>query len=874
MTRFTNDPSHRSPGYRTRHPSEPDHAADGLPSVDAVPDLVVEGLLYALLVFTPLAFGGAAAWAQEVFLALAGAAAVVVAVKHVGRAWAGRGGGYRWSWAYPVMLLFLALCAAQAVPLPAAWVTAVSPATVKVKADLLSDLPGAADALRRPTVSFYPHATVRQTALAAAAAALFAVVLDVFREPARIRRLLSVVAGMGLVVAGMAVYQNLTGSTTIYGVQPAGHPNSGPFLNYSHFSQFMNLSIGAALALLLDRLAELTEYYRSPHELRAALVAPRNAALWAWAGLCVLGPVTVMLSMSRMGMISTAVATVVTGGALLWRGRSSTLAGGGGGNRAWLLVGLGLTVFAVILGVGFDVVSARLATVQDLRTTGRRDEMLRDMVAEFKRFPVVGTGLGTHEFVFGMYDRRNLASRATHAENEYAQLMEETGGVGVALAAAFVAVVAVSYARATRRPADPIDFVPFGLGFGLVAILAHSGTDFGQHVPANAALTAVFAGLLGSLARRRRPAGPPAPAGQGPTPPRRALPVVGTTAVLVAAVAAVSVVLPPADRARDAASLAETAVGRANGLAARNWRGTDADYADLLEPAAAAVARDPGDVVNRYWADTYRWHALDRAGDTAGGTVATLPAAARPAARAIVDDLDAGRVLCPTFGPALSVAGQINHDVLGRGDVGERQIQLSYQLAPYDPLVCLVAGLDAVADHRWDEAERVLGRYAAQGGGVADYADACIAAGKGGIPYRLVRGDRGGLTYLADRMPVDHRWDAWRDRCRSDAAKLLAADAAKPDAPAEVLAEQAAADQRQGRSADAAGLYRRAVTDEYSNVGWRLALAQCLADAGHPADAATEAEVCMRLRPDLPDARAFLDRLHRRELDASPATAP
>ncbi len=241
---------------------------------------------------------------------------------------------------------------------------------------------------------------------------LFASCWTCSATPARIRRLLAVVATVGLVVAAIAAYQNLTGATTIYGLVPAAHRNAGPFMNYSHFSQFMNLSVGAALALLLDRVAELGEFYRTPAEVWAALRQPRQAAVWAWAVLCVAGPLVVLLSLSRMGMISLGVATVVTGGMLVWRGRAGRGAGGGGSS-----VGLGLAVFVVLLGVGLDVVANRLGSLRDLRASGGgRQEMLRDMRAEFRQFPVLGTGLGTHEFVFPEFDRRDLASLADHAD--------------------------------------------------------------------------------------------------------------------------------------------------------------------------------------------------------------------------------------------------------------------------------------------------------------------------------------------------------------------------------------------------------------------------------------------------------------------------
>ncbi len=814
-------------------------------------DGVTETLLYAMLVFSPLAFGVRAAWSREVFLLLAAAAGVAVAVKHATRAWAGLASGYRWSWAYPVMLTFVVLCAAQAVPLPAAWVRAVSPGTLELKADLLADRPGADGLLSRVTLTFYPHATVVQTLLVAALSALFIVVLDVFREPARIRRLLSVIAGMGLVMAGVAGYQNLSGWVLPFDFAKEWQRNSGLFSNHNLFSQFMNLSVGAALALLLDRISQLSAYCRSPGEVWAVLRQPRHAAVWLWALLCVAGPLAVILSLSRMGIVSLMVATAASGAMLAWRGRAV----GAGTDRAWVLVGMGLAVFGVLLYAGLDLVTSRMSTLHDLNAAGGgRQEMLRDMVGEFKRFPLFGTGLGTHEFVFGMYDRRNVSTIATHAENEYAQLMEETGAAGVALAALFLTGVVVTYARATRRPTEPIDQVAFGLGFGLIAALVHSGSDFGQHFPAVAAVTTTYIALLASLSRRSTRVPDPVP----PLPRRHLLPRIAQSAVALGSIGAAVWVLLWADRARAAESNWFVVQQQAAAMEAKGWVGSDAEFASVLRPAAAAVSWDPGNVEYHYWDGLYRFYAVPSAPDPRTG-VDTVAPEHLPAVRQIVDDMEGARPMCPSYGPPLAIIGQINRDTLGRTDLGARQIRLSYRLAPYNTSVTLLAGTDALTRGREEDAAAILRHYAALGGSVHDYADACILAGHPEVAYDIVKGNRGDLLYLGDRMVAGTpKFPEWADRCRRESAALLAAEAARADVPAPTLATLADTAEREGRLADAADLYRRALLLEYGNVDWRMRRAQCLADLGRLTEAMQEAHVVLQLRPEQPAATALL----------------
>jgi hypothetical protein len=837
-------------------------------------DVAVEGLVYALLAFSPLAFGVVAAWSREVFLLLVSAAALVVVTKHAVGAWAGRTDRYPWSWAHPLMLAFLALCAFQTVPLPATWVSRFSPETVRLKAELLRDLPEAADVLRRVTLTFYTHATVGQVVLVAAVCAIFAVVLDVFREPARIRRLLAVVVIVGFVVAGLAAYQDLTGATTVYGVVPmqGSHRHIGPFMNYSHFSQFTNMSVGAALALLLDRLAHLAGRHGSLHQVSAALRQPRHWMAWVCVALGILGPLMVLLSLSRMGMLSLFATTIFSGAMLVWRGRATALAAVAGG-MTWMLAGLGLLVFAALLYVGFDEVSARLATVPTAESTDTRTEVLRSLLPEFRQFPLVGMGLGTHEFVFGLYDHRTFrkwASMADHAENEYAQLMEETGVAGTLLAAGFVATMVVNYLRATRRPTESIGYVPFGLGFGLLAILIHSGSDFGQHLPANAALTATFAALLTTLARRR---GVTVAEARPGIPVRRPLSAAARWVALAGVtVAAVGVCLW-ADRARAAESLWCLGQAHANELTEHQWQGSQSDYASILTPAAAAVRLEPGDVEYRFWTDVYRWCALSHTTDPVTGKDVLPPGGEVDAGR-IADDLDAVRVLCPTYGLPLSIVGQIDRDVLGRVDRGRWEIRTSYRLTPYSPGICMIAALDALARHSADEAEAGFRHYIALGGPMGDVDDVCVHAGQPLIPFRMVRDDRGEMNALADRMPAtDPRWAAWIAKCREVAAKLLVADAARPDAPPDVLAELAASEQQQGHAARAVDLYQRAVSADFGNVDWHVRLAGSLAGLRRYAEAAHELNVCLRLQPAMPGASDLLAD-YEAKAAGTPATAP
>ena len=253
---------------------------------------------------------------------------------------------------------------------------------------------------------------------------------------------------------------------------------------------------------------------------------------------------------------------------------------------------------------GFDAVCNRLGTLSDLeRAQGGRWQIVANIAVAWMRFPLLGTGLGTHEVVYPEFDRSTISAIASHAENEYAQTAEETGSLGFVALLAFGVLVSTHYVRAIKAKNGGMSWAAFGLGFGLLAILVHSLSDFGQHVPANAMLSAIFCALLirismsvhgqpqtewdaRALATRFRWLGP---------------------GVLVVWCLVWGAILIDADRARAAETQWTKALDVERRLMENQWQGGDAQYALLLRPAAKAADYQPGNVKYQHWLNVYRW---------------------------------------------------------------------------------------------------------------------------------------------------------------------------------------------------------------------------------------------------------------------------
>ena len=194
-------------------------------------DQVIEALLIALLAFGPLAFGVVHAWSEQIVLALAAAILGVFLLKRIvvpSTPWVR-------TWAYIPLALFILIALVQLLPLPPVVVEVVSPNTAELKAELLGDLPDADEILSSMSLSFYPRATRHNLRLVLAVAAVFVVVVNIYRRPERIKRLLGAIAIIGGCVALLALAQDIAGNGKIYWTVPTyGQAYSGTFINHSH----------------------------------------------------------------------------------------------------------------------------------------------------------------------------------------------------------------------------------------------------------------------------------------------------------------------------------------------------------------------------------------------------------------------------------------------------------------------------------------------------------------------------------------------------------------------------------------------------------------------------------------------------------------
>ncbi len=822
-------------------------------------DVAIKWLLVGLLAFMPLAFGVVHAWSEEVVVALSSTMVILLLLRCLFRR-----GGLRWTWAYVPIVLLLLIAVLQLVPLPVRWVNVLSPTTVSLKTELLSDLNAAGARWKSITLTFYPHATIHDLRLVLAVAGVFVVVFNVFRDPSQITWLLKAIAAIGGVIAALTLAQYLFGNGRFYWLIPSAHYQglSGPFVNHSNYGQFMNLSIGAALALLIVGLRNAfgASGTPSPHAPVEQIVNPRQLCVLS-VGVA-LAAASIFISLTRGGVISMLIAGGFT--ALLLCARRPLR------GHAWILIAVILVSLPCVLYAGFDAVYDRLASLRDLRgVEAGRLQILKDIAVMWAKFPLVGTGLGTHSVVYPMHEHSTIVQQAAYAENEYAQVLEETGLLGLAVLVAFGGIVWFAYGRTVRRGTAPICSAAYGLGFGLLAILIHSLSDFGQHLPANGILSATFCALVLVLAghsqlriadlglRIRAPGLVRNPQSAIRNPLTRCPKTVVYYTLLAGVLIVSTWALVGADAARIAQSHRRQCVELEKNLKARDWQGTGEEYTALIAHAIAACDCEPGNAQYCYWLNVYRWRWISRAiNPQAAETV--ISERFTPVLRSIVTGLHQACALCPTFGPPYSVGGQIERFHLF-DDHGAHMIARGYRLTPCDPITCFIAGYLDVAEGRYaSSAETFMRAVQLDGGLFRAVADvylreisrpdlAIFCAGDDIERLRHVSGILEEMQYvdLAEQA-TDREKGLLEARCRAG------------DAGAQDYVLLGAIHKRQGRSEAAITCYRRALELDYGRVEWRLELAELLARTGRVLDAAGEARICLGLRPGCDAAKKLV----------------
>jgi tetratricopeptide (TPR) repeat protein len=456
-----------------------------------------------------------------------------------------------------------------------------------------------------------------------------------------------------------------------------------------------------------------------------------------------------------------------------------------------------------------------------------------------------------------MFQNINTTLLFTHAENEYAQTMEETGLIGLVSLIIFGIIIWSHYARCIRHKQLPICSAAYGLGFGLLAILIHSLSDFGQHIPANAFLSAIFCALLVVLARQDRKQNL---ATKTITP---FLKWTHSKALRLGALIIISVIvvwsLIGANNARIAEHFWAKALAVEKGLINRNWQGTNTEYTDLISYAAAASKHQPDNVKYRYWLNVYRWHQISRKIDPNTGI---LPDDEISSIRCIVDEFNKARMYCPTFGATYCTLGQIEMLILDNTVGGAERIRKGFGLAPCDPIACLAAGCLDIEENEIEQSfEKLKKAVHLDGKFFKGIVDIYIRINRPDLAVAIAGDNTFRLSHIANILNEIEEYEDIVEKTKTKVKNLLEAKCQVPDAPAWALASLANIYRKTKNNDKSIIYYRRALVRDYGQVQWRFTLAKLLVETERIPEAMHEARICLRLRPQFAAAEKLIEDL-------------
>lgn len=443
------------------------------------------------LFFAPLAFGGTKEWASVLMEAAALTSCLLVV-------FAGRGGSERRQLrAVPgilPLLLFLAYILLQVIPLPPAVVGILSPEASRLQIRFLA--PGEAPGWL--PLSIDPRSTLREFFLWGSCAVFYWTSVQLLADAGRLQRTARALAIFGGVLSYIALLQYFTAGNNIYWVFPSHTDNSfGPYYNRNHYAALIEMILPPALAVFL---------FSRP---RGAYASWRNWIVTVWgrrAGIVhlllgvsvVLMAVSVFVSLSRGGIVGMCLGTTTFAMLLIHRFRQ--------GRGRLVLTGVAALVLLSVTWFGWDPIVRRFEKIagQEKLLADLRFTYWRDSVGILRDFTLTGSGLGTFTDAYRHYRTLDYQSVLTHAHSDYIEFLADMGVVGALLIAGFwVAVLRAVVWRGWRRHDKYSLYLVFGCLGGLVAIAAHSFTDFNLRIPANGLYLFFLAGLAVSAAHTR-----------------------------------------------------------------------------------------------------------------------------------------------------------------------------------------------------------------------------------------------------------------------------------------------------------------------------------------------------------------------------------
>jgi O-antigen ligase len=312
----------------------------------------------------------------------------------------------------------------------------------------------------------YPYFTRVEILRYCAYAILFFLAAQAFRTREELTQIVWFLLLFGFAVSLFGIAQHLTSNGKIYWFRelPLGGDLFGPYVNRNDFAGFVELTAPMGFAMLAFRGV--------------------RRELFALAALVTIIPVSALvLSGSRGGIVGFVFEIGVL--TLLVRSRRASE-----GPKMTAVGIVAVAAVALIVWVGAGRAIRRFENLPSTDITmNRRLSMTRGAAGIIRNYPLTGSGLGTLVVAYPRYEPVYDGRVVEHVHDDYVELVAEGGLAGGLCGLAFLILL---YREAHKGFVSQQGRFSRALRAGAIVavsgLLLHSFVDFNSHIPANALL--------------------------------------------------------------------------------------------------------------------------------------------------------------------------------------------------------------------------------------------------------------------------------------------------------------------------------------------------------------------------------------------------
>ena len=426
--------------------------------------------------------------------------------------------------------LLLGLAAIGIVQLQPWMPSAISQMNHAVHPEFRSDIPELAVGGNSPRVSnksavdsrsVVPALTRRQVAQWIAVAVLLCVVADSLRQPRQLVCMLGLLCLNACVLTILSLLQLFDSGGSRWLSEPWMISNTipfGSFVNPNNASGWLLVHVGMAVGLLLIILGKNPGSGWSPsfgqatwrdRFFDAAMILRHRVARLDTFQILSMGMVVLLLTgvaatLSRAGIVAGIFCLVVCAASRMqWRKSLLLLA-----PIAILLV----VANGILTAFELDsLVVAELSTLKDpVSESTSRLLHWTDTMVSVRDFPFIGSGQGAYAYSTLPYQRRGSSTWFMNADNQYMEILIESGLLGLALFAGFgilltVLAMQLILKKSNKREEPGLPAHRIAIGLSVMAMIASQAVvaffDFGIGLPSTMAAIAIVGGVLTAVHR-------------------------------------------------------------------------------------------------------------------------------------------------------------------------------------------------------------------------------------------------------------------------------------------------------------------------------------------------------------------------------------